>query len=94
VRLGRGSVWGPHGSAAFARDAAPGRPIPEIPRRQSDPVPPGLAELLPEGTGAEIAAAYREHGYTLAEIGSHLGRHYTTISRRLRAYEASERMHG
>jgi IS30 family transposase len=35
-----------------------------------------------------IAAAYREHGYSLRKIGAHLDRHYSTISRRLKHQEA------
>jgi transposase len=52
-------------------------------------VPPELAELLAEPSGAAIFAAYR-HGYTLSQIGAHLGVHYATISRWLRAYEESQ----
>ncbi len=77
------------GGPEFAQQAAPGRAIPEIPRRQAQPVPPLLGELLQTGSGAEIAVAYREHGYTLGEIGRAIGRHYTTVSRRLRAHEAA-----
>lgn len=76
------------GNEEFARKHAPNVPIPEIPRRHSEPVPPDLRELLADPSGAAIYAAYR-HGYTLAQIGAHLGVHYSTISRRLRRYEKS-----
>ena len=62
-------------------------PIPEIPRRQIEPFPPSLEELF-ASDGTPIATAYRRHGYTLNEIASYLGCHYTTVSRRLRHEEA------
>jgi REP element-mobilizing transposase RayT len=74
------------GDEDFARTHAPNAPIPEIPRRHSHPVAPELSELLTDPGGAAISAAYR-HGYTLAQIGEHLGLHYSTISRRLRAHD-------
>jgi DNA-binding MarR family transcriptional regulator len=34
-----------------------------------------------------IHEAYRQHGYRLAEIATHLGMHYATVSRRLKRVE-------
>jgi REP element-mobilizing transposase RayT/AraC-like DNA-binding protein len=48
---------------------------------------PGLAELLTSEAPNAIATAYRQHGYTLKQIAAHLGLHYSTVSRRLRAWE-------
>jgi putative transposase len=77
------------GSTSFALRLAPGGTIPEVPRRHTRPVRAPLEELLADGSDAAIAAAYRDHGYTLTQIGGHLGRHYTTISRRLRRWETA-----
>jgi putative transposase len=49
---------------------------------------PELAALLGDGgTGESIGIAYRTHGYTMQSIAAVLGRHVSTVSRRLRAYE-------
>jgi putative transposase len=37
-----------------------------------------------------IHAAYRRHGYRLAEIADHLGVHYATVSRRLKTAEQQD----
>lgn len=74
------------GDRAFAEEHAPARPIPEIPRRHTMPVRPPLAQLVADGSPGAIAVAYA-HGYTLDQIARQLGRHYTTISRRLARYE-------
>lgn len=65
------------------------RPSPEIPQRHCRVPRPPLAEIL-RGDDAEqaIATAYRDHGYLLREIAEALGCHYSTVSRRLRAFEA------
>lgn len=63
-------------------------PIEEVPRRHWQPVPPSLEEIFQTRT-APVAAAYREFGYSLREIAAHLGRHYSTVSRRLLREEAS-----
>jgi REP element-mobilizing transposase RayT len=81
------------GDEEFARLHAPGAPIPEIPRRHTRPVAPPLAELLADGSPAATAAAYR-HGYSLGAIARQAGRHYTTISRRLKRFEADEQEAG
>jgi hypothetical protein len=44
---------------------------------------PTLQALFVKGEEAGLAAA-RAHGYTLAEIGGHLGVHRATVLRRLR----------
>ncbi|MFY9579576.1 MAG: helix-turn-helix domain-containing protein [Gaiellaceae bacterium] len=61
-------------------------PIAEIPRAQIEPLPPDLNEIF-KTSANPVATAYRRHGYTLRQIGEHLGCHYSTISRRLRREE-------
>jgi putative transposase len=65
--------------------------IVEIPRRERFVSRPALDDLL--GGGARnsrnkrdraVIAAHLEHGYSLSEIGRHLGLHYTTISKIVR----------
>jgi putative transposase len=62
-------------------------PLPEIPRRQVEPLPPSLAEIFAAGNPVPVATAYRRHGYTIGQIAAHLGCHYSTVSRRLRREE-------
>jgi REP element-mobilizing transposase RayT len=77
------------GDEAFLRDTFGHEPpVPEIPRAHVQPRPPPLDELFDGSSPAAISAAYRRHGYTLAQIAEHLGCHYSTVSRRLRAEEA------
>ena len=57
-------------------------PLLEIPRVQVEPLRRPLAEIFAMST-EPVAAAYRDHGYTLREIGQYLGCHYSTVSRRL-----------
>jgi len=77
------------GSDSFAAERVAGLgPIAEVPRTQWQPVRPPLAEVLADAGNAGIAAAYREHAYTMNEIAAQLGVHYATVSRRLRRYEA------
>ncbi len=66
----------------------------ELPRHQQRLARPPVAEVLDAASGAardernrRIAAAYLEHGYTLAEIAGHLGLHYSTVSKIVRAAE-------
>lgn len=59
----------------------------EIPRSEREPQRPSLAGLLDREGEKGMLRAYRRHGYTLAEIAHHLGCHYSTVSRRLRALE-------
>lgn len=60
----------------------------EHPRRERHANRPGLPALLgveikgdKAKRDAAIREAYNEHGYTLSQIGQHLGLHYATISR-------------
>jgi putative transposase len=64
------------------------QPPREVPRVQWLPLPPTLAELFAAGDETPVATAYRRYGYTLQQIGEHLGCHYSTVSRRLRREEA------
>jgi REP-associated tyrosine transposase len=57
-------------------------PLAEIPRVQVEPLRRPLAEIF-AASAEPVAAAYRQHGYTLREIGEYLGCHYSTVSRRL-----------
>lgn len=86
MTLGRHVI---HGSREFAC-ASTGNLSPngEVPRRHWQPVRPSLEELLAPATGATIAYAYSQYGYTMSEIADHLGVHYATISRRIRRHEA------
>jgi putative transposase len=61
-------------------------PVPEVPRRQWQPLRPTLQQLFRESPDP-IADAYHHWGYTLREIGDQIDRHYSTISRRLRRSE-------
>jgi REP-associated tyrosine transposase len=63
-------------------------PLKEIPRIQLEPLRRPLAEIFAT-VQRPVAAAYRDHGYSLREIGEHLGCHYSTVSRRLRREEAA-----
>jgi putative transposase len=61
--------------------------IEEVPRRERLACRPGLGEILSEKhigdkrkRNSAIFYAHREFGYTLTEIGKHLGLHYSTIS--------------
>lgn len=80
------------GTEAFANKLKPAltrkNALREVPRVQRLAHRPALAKLLdekPTSTKARrqaaVRAAHVEHGYTLAEIGAHLGIHYTTVSR-------------
>jgi len=57
----------------------------EIPVMQRLATRPKLKELLKNDLG--IQQAYREYGYTMKQIGSELGVHYKTVSRRIGAIE-------
>lgn len=46
-----------------------------------------LEKLFAKGENAAIAQAYREHGYRLQEIATHLGVHYATVNRKLKKIE-------
>jgi hypothetical protein len=62
---------------------------PEVPRAQRHLARPSLADLRrqhPE-RAAWMAAACREHGYTMSEIATHAGLHYSSVSKIIKAWE-------
>jgi putative transposase len=78
----RGQIY--LGSEEFARlRSAPGERIEEVPRPNWQPVRRPLTELFAEHGADAVALAYCEEGYTLREIATHLGLHYSTVSRRM-----------
>jgi REP element-mobilizing transposase RayT len=87
----RGQVY--LGSDAFIEEHAPPRAaVSEVPRPQLVVGRPALPDIVTEpDDAAGIANAYLEHRYTQQEIAAHLGVHYSTISRRVRAHEGELR---
>jgi REP element-mobilizing transposase RayT len=83
----RGQIY--LGSDAFIEEHAAGPfPAREIPKTQVQVRRPPLSALVADPKDAPgIARAYLEHRYTQQEIADHLGVHYSTISRRVRAHE-------
>jgi REP element-mobilizing transposase RayT len=84
----RGQIY--LGSDAFIEQHAPSgsASLPEIPRAQRLVDRPTLDTVVTSSKDvAGVAKAYHEHGYTMNEIAAHLGAHYSTISRRVRAHE-------
>ena len=81
----RGIVLGDEAFLARAMDEA--KATPEVPQVERAPLRPSLATVLREYSDEGLAPAHREHGFTLREIAEHLGCHYSTVSRRLRAWE-------
>jgi putative transposase len=76
------------GSEHFLRDTFGYKPpLPEIPRNHIQPLRRDLNDIFATEQ-LPVATAYREHGYTLTEIATHLDRHYSTISRQLKRQEA------
>jgi putative transposase len=74
------------GSDPFLRDRhGHDPPLAEIKREQIEPVRRPLDDIFSNSRNP-IRTAYG-HGYALREIAEHLGCHYSTISRRLRAQE-------
>lgn len=74
------------------------RRVKEVPRVQRFANRPGLAALFgkralrsPEERNRLIRVAHLEHGYTLTEIASAIGLHYTTVSKIVNAAPANER---
>ena len=68
--------------------------IEEVPRRERLAYRPGLEEILSVREIADkrkrnraIVIAHREFGYTLTEIGNHIGLHYSTISTIIRVFQ-------
>jgi hypothetical protein len=88
----RGQIY--LGSDEFIEQhASAGSSMNEIPRVQRlIGRPPLNATVNDVDDAASIARAYVEHGYTLQEIAAHLGVHYATISRRVRAQEERREM--
>ena len=89
------------GGEAFVDSLAPlldgAAALDEVPKRQRRLTRPSLAKIFAGADGVAkatrnrlIAAAHLEHGYTLAEVGRHLGLHYTTISKIVRAERMAE----
>ncbi len=81
----RGQIY--LGSDTFIEEHAPELPpVREIPKTQVQVRRPPLSAIVADPKdAASIARAYIEHHYAQHEIASHLGVHYSTISRRLRA---------
>lgn len=72
------------GDDAFVRDAlARLGPARGVPRRYVRPSRPALSELLTSTADGRAIAAAHAHGYSLREIGRHLGVNASTVSRRL-----------
>lgn len=65
-------------------------PLAEIPRPQWQPLPPPLTELFHTLVEAALPTAHRRYRYPLREIADHLGVHYSTVGRRLNAWEETE----
>lgn len=62
----------------------------EIPRAQRTAPPPLAAFAAEAGSRRDaMARAYLSGGYTMKAIAAHFGVHYATVSRAVRAYEAS-----
>jgi REP element-mobilizing transposase RayT len=61
----------------------------EIPREQRYAMRPPLSEIIkgisaPLEDPVKIYTAYKDYGYTLKQIGDHVGLHYSTISRHIK----------
>lgn len=80
------------GGADFVAAHQPDRRIREVPRRQTQAQRPSLATLIAGTRNRDrgIREAYRQYGYRLAEIATHLGIHYATVSRRLKRAEQGD----
>jgi REP element-mobilizing transposase RayT len=77
------------GGEEFIARHQPGRRLREIPRRQTHAHRPSLRALFQVGQSRKhvVYTAYRQHGYRLAEVATHLGVHYATVSRWLKQAE-------
>ena len=80
------------GSEGFVTLHQPNRVIRDIPRRQTQAQRPSLHVLFQQRVEPErlIRVAYRQYGYRLAEIASHLGVHAATVSRQLKRAEQAK----
>ncbi len=83
----RGQIY--LGSDAFCQGVGLGSPLEEVPHLQQQPVRPSLESLFTNATDrfGAVLTAYRDYRYRLREIAQHLGVHYATVSRWLRAAE-------
>lgn len=82
----RGAIY--LGDERFAVErSAPHERIPEVARAQWKPVRRPLADVFRAHGDRAVAVAYRDEGYTMAEIAEYLAVHYATVSRRLRRLE-------
>lgn len=77
------------GSGKFVAQHQPDRLIRDIPRRQTQAHRPTLFVLFQRKgeVGQHIHMAYRQYGYRLHEIATHLSVHPATVSRRLKQAE-------
>jgi hypothetical protein len=77
------------GGEEFVATHQPGRRMREMPRRQTPAHRPSLHALFHVGRSRKrvVHAAYRQHGYRLAEIANHFGVRYVTVSRWLKQAE-------
>lgn len=76
------------GDDDFIRALMPDGPVPEVARRQWQPLRPTLAELsVRDGW---LLEAYRLYGYRLSELAAHLGVHTSTVSRALARLERAQ----
>jgi putative transposase len=69
----------------------------EIPREQRYAPRPPLSEIIgkvsaPPEDPAKIYTAYKDYGYTLKQIGDHVGLHYSTISRHIKRQKEVRRI--
>lgn len=80
------------GTHRFVEASHPAPPhSPEHPSRQRHASRPTLDQLVTTGSDAEIGVAVHQHGYRLVEIATHLRIHPSTVTRRLRVFEAATR---
>jgi putative transposase len=64
-------------------------PAREVPKAQAEVRRPPPSTIVSDSQDAAgIARAYLERRYTQQEIADHLGVHYSTVSRRVRAVES------
>ncbi len=87
----RGQIY--LGSDAFIEEHAPASATAvEVPRAQLFGSRPTLADIVSDSHDARgISRAYLEYRHTQQEIADHLGVHYSTVSRRVRAHEDGKR---
>ena len=88
MRWRRAAVAGVMGGAAFQGEVRSRGPESgaEPPRQARRLARPALADLRrgQDERGAWMTEAYREHGYTMSEIGAEAGLHYSSVSKILK----------